>query len=63
MDAVALNLSLSSPDPVPLTQTLLSFCFFFQVAQYINFHFSLLESILQRLNEEEKREIQRTIAK
>nr|KAF6393474.1 Ras association domain family member 6 [Pipistrellus kuhlii] len=29
------------------------------VAQYINFHFSLLESILQRLNEEEKREIQR----
>uniref|UniRef100_A0A8D2D4K6 Ras association domain family member 6 n=1 Tax=Sciurus vulgaris TaxID=55149 RepID=A0A8D2D4K6_SCIVU len=33
------------------------------VAQYINFHFSLLESILQRLNEEEKREIQRTIAK
>ncbi|XP_055290395.1 ras association domain-containing protein 6 isoform X1 [Moschus berezovskii] len=35
----------------------------FKVAQYINFHFSLLESILQRLNEEEKREIQRTIAK
>ncbi|KAM5271930.1 ras association domain-containing protein 6 isoform 2-T2 [Ctenodactylus gundi] len=33
------------------------------VAQYINFHFSLLESILQRLNEEEKREIQRTTAK
>ncbi|XP_060003213.1 ras association domain-containing protein 6 isoform X1 [Lagenorhynchus albirostris] len=33
------------------------------VAQYINFHFSLLESILQRLNEEEKREIQRTITK
>uniref|UniRef100_A0A8C3X8P5 Ras association domain family member 6 n=1 Tax=Catagonus wagneri TaxID=51154 RepID=A0A8C3X8P5_9CETA len=33
------------------------------VAQYINFHFSLLESILQRLNEEEKREIQRTRAK
>ena len=33
------------------------------VAQYINFHFSLLESILQRLNEEEKREIQRTIIK
>lgn len=33
------------------------------VAQYINFHFSLLESILQRLNEEEKREIQRTVAK
>uniref|UniRef100_A0A8C0NUK3 Ras association domain family member 6 n=2 Tax=Canis lupus familiaris TaxID=9615 RepID=A0A8C0NUK3_CANLF len=33
------------------------------VAQYINFHFSLLESILQRLNEEEKKEIQRTIAK
>ncbi|XP_048220135.1 ras association domain-containing protein 6 [Perognathus longimembris pacificus] len=30
------------------------------VAQYINFHFSLLESILQRLKEEEKREIQRT---
>lgn len=33
------------------------------VAQYINFHFSLLESILQRLNEEEKREIQRIITK
>ncbi|KAM6150923.1 ras association domain-containing protein 6 isoform 2-T2 [Erethizon dorsatum] len=33
------------------------------VAQYINFHFSLLESILERLNEEEKREIQRTITK
>uniref|UniRef100_A0A2K6GD89 Ras association domain family member 6 n=1 Tax=Propithecus coquereli TaxID=379532 RepID=A0A2K6GD89_PROCO len=33
------------------------------VAQYINFHFSLLESILQRLNEEEKREIQRTVIK
>ncbi|NIG61554.1 ras association domain-containing protein [Pontoporia blainvillei] len=33
------------------------------MAQYINFHFSLLESILQRLNEEEKREIQRTITK
>lgn len=33
------------------------------VAQYINFHFSLLESILQRLNEDENREIQRTIAK
>ncbi|KAG8515200.1 Ras association domain-containing protein 6, partial [Galemys pyrenaicus] len=33
------------------------------VAQYINFHFSLLESILQRLNEEEKREIQRTKSK
>ncbi|XP_022361967.1 ras association domain-containing protein 6 isoform X1 [Enhydra lutris kenyoni] len=33
------------------------------VAQYINFHLSLLESILQRLNEEEKREIQRTITK
>ncbi|XP_006142978.1 ras association domain-containing protein 6 isoform X1 [Tupaia chinensis] len=30
------------------------------VAQYINFHFSFLESILQRLNEEEKREIQNT---
>ena len=41
----------------------LPFCFFFQVAQYINFDFSLLESILQRLNEEEKREIQRTVAK
>lgn len=42
------------------------FCFAlfpFQVAQYINFHFPLLESILQRLNEEEKREIQRTITK
>ncbi|XP_012925074.1 LOW QUALITY PROTEIN: ras association domain-containing protein 6 [Heterocephalus glaber] len=33
------------------------------VAQYINFHFSLLESILERLNEEEKREIQRTVTK
>ncbi|XP_062964762.1 ras association domain-containing protein 6 isoform X1 [Cynocephalus volans] len=33
------------------------------VAQYINFHFSLLESILQRLNEEEKREIQKTVTK
>ncbi|KAM7156870.1 ras association domain-containing protein 6 isoform 3-T4 [Molossus nigricans] len=33
------------------------------VAQYINFHFSLLESILQRLNEDENREIQRTITK
>ncbi|KFO20599.1 Ras association domain-containing protein 6 [Fukomys damarensis] len=33
------------------------------VAQYINFHFSLLESILERLNEEEKREIKRTITK
>ncbi|KAM9237507.1 ras association domain-containing protein 6 isoform 1-T1 [Dugong dugon] len=33
------------------------------VAQYINFHFSVLESILQRINEEEKREIQRTITK
>ncbi|XP_060009149.1 ras association domain-containing protein 6-like [Lagenorhynchus albirostris] len=33
------------------------------VARYINFHFSLLESILQRLDEEEKREIQRTITK
>ncbi|XP_054544179.1 ras association domain-containing protein 6, partial [Talpa occidentalis] len=30
------------------------------VAQYINFHFSLLEAILQRLNEEERREIQKT---
>ncbi|KAM6221555.1 ras association domain-containing protein 6 [Rhynchocyon petersi] len=29
------------------------------VAQYINFQFSFLESILQRLKEEEKREIQR----
>ncbi|XP_016043851.1 ras association domain-containing protein 6 isoform X2 [Erinaceus europaeus] len=33
------------------------------VAQYINFHFSLLESILQRLSEEESREIQRTRSK
>ncbi|XP_007953682.1 ras association domain-containing protein 6 [Orycteropus afer afer] len=33
------------------------------VAWYINFHFSFLETILQRLNKEEKREIQRTIAK
>ncbi|XP_065736250.1 ras association domain-containing protein 6-like [Phocoena phocoena] len=33
------------------------------VAQYINFHFSLPESIPQRLDEEEKREIQRTITK
>lgn len=53
---------LSCPDPVPSRTNALPFCFFFQVAQYINFHFSLLESILQRLNEEEKREIQRTVA-
>ncbi|XP_010357303.1 ras association domain-containing protein 6 isoform X1 [Rhinopithecus roxellana] len=33
------------------------------VAQYINFHFSFLESILQRLNEEEKTEIQRIVTK
>ncbi|KAF6372381.1 Ras association domain family member 6 [Rhinolophus ferrumequinum] len=33
------------------------------VAQYINFHFSFLESILEKLNEEEKREIQRIITK
>ncbi|XP_054995990.1 ras association domain-containing protein 6 [Sorex araneus] len=33
------------------------------VAQYINFHFSLLESILQRLDEEETREIERTKTK
>ncbi|XP_054447536.1 ras association domain-containing protein 6 isoform X2 [Pteronotus mesoamericanus] len=33
------------------------------VAQYINFHLSLLESILQRLHEEEKREIQRIMTK
>lgn len=33
------------------------------VAQYINFHFSLLESILQRLREEEKREVERIRAK
>ncbi|KAF6132494.1 Ras association domain family member 6 [Phyllostomus discolor] len=33
------------------------------VAQYINFHFSLLESILQRLNEEETREIQKITTK
>nr|XP_048281218.1 ras association domain-containing protein 6 [Myodes glareolus]XP_048281224.1 ras association domain-containing protein 6 [Myodes glareolus] len=33
------------------------------VAQYINFHFSFLESILQRLDEEEKREIERIMAK
>nr|XP_020009684.1 ras association domain-containing protein 6-like [Castor canadensis] len=33
------------------------------VAQYINFHFTFLESILQKLNEEEKRDIQRTITK
>ncbi|XP_056423816.1 ras association domain-containing protein 6 isoform X2 [Hyla sarda] len=33
------------------------------VAQYIKFSLPLLETILQRLNEEEEREIQRTIAK
>ncbi|XP_028737725.1 ras association domain-containing protein 6 [Peromyscus leucopus] len=33
------------------------------VAQYINFHFSFLESILQRLDEEEKRETERIMAK
>lgn len=33
------------------------------VAQYINFHFSFLESILQRLDEEEKRETERVMAK
>ncbi|XP_018421492.1 PREDICTED: ras association domain-containing protein 6 [Nanorana parkeri] len=33
------------------------------VAQYIKFNLPLLEKILQRLNEEEEREIQRTIAK
>ncbi|XP_063797413.1 ras association domain-containing protein 6 [Pseudophryne corroboree] len=33
------------------------------VAQYIKFNLPLLESILQRLNEEEEKEIQKTIAK
>ncbi|CAO2639399.1 Ras association domain-containing protein 6 [Lemmus lemmus] len=33
------------------------------VAQYINFHVSFLESILQRLDEEEKRETERIMAK
>lgn len=33
------------------------------VAQYINFHVSLLESILQKLNEEETREIEKTKSK
>lgn len=33
------------------------------VAPYINFHFSFLESILQRLDEEEKMEIERIMAK
>ncbi|MEJ1274756.1 hypothetical protein NN561_005645 [Cricetulus griseus] len=33
------------------------------VAQYINFQFSFLESILQRLDEEEKRETERIMAK
>ncbi|XP_051054546.1 ras association domain-containing protein 6 [Phodopus roborovskii] len=33
------------------------------VAQYINFHFSFLESILQRLDEDEKRETERIMAK
>lgn len=67
MDIVTLNLSLLPLDLAPFTESaffFVSFCvFLFQVAQYINFHFSLLESILQRLNEEEKKEIQRTIAK
>lgn len=44
-----------------LSSSLLSFPF--QVAQYINFHFSFLESILQRLDEEEKRETERIMAK
>lgn len=39
------------------------FSFPFQVAQYINFHFSFLESILQRLDEEEKKETERIMAK
>ncbi|XP_051026123.1 ras association domain-containing protein 6 [Acomys russatus] len=33
------------------------------VAQYINFHFSFLDSILQRLDEEEKMETERVMAK
>nr|XP_033817696.1 ras association domain-containing protein 6 isoform X3 [Geotrypetes seraphini] len=33
------------------------------VAQYIKFNLPFLESILQKLNEEEKREIQKTVAK
>ncbi|PIO39419.1 hypothetical protein AB205_0206450 [Aquarana catesbeiana] len=33
------------------------------VAQYIKFNLPLLEKILQRLNEEEEREIQRTVDK
>lgn len=33
------------------------------VAPYINFHFSFLESILQRLDEEENMEIERIMAK
>lgn len=40
-----------------------TFCFPFQVAPYINFHFSFLESILQRLDEEEKMETERIMAK
>lgn len=40
------------------------FVFLFrQVAQYIKFNLPLLENILQRLNEEEEREIQRTVDK
>lgn len=41
----------------------LKLCFPFQVAPYINFHFSFLESILQRLDEEENMEIERIMAK
>ncbi|XP_074850078.1 ras association domain-containing protein 6 [Carettochelys insculpta] len=33
------------------------------VAQYLKFHIPLLESILQKLNEEEEREVKQTIAK
>uniref|UniRef100_A0A8D0GUN8 Ras association domain family member 6 n=1 Tax=Sphenodon punctatus TaxID=8508 RepID=A0A8D0GUN8_SPHPU len=34
-----------------------------EVAQYIQFHLQLLESLLQKLNEDEEREIQETMAK
>lgn len=34
-----------------------------QVAQYIQFNLSFLESILHRINEEEQQEIEQTIAR
>lgn len=63
--APALGLSMFALPGLPLTGRFLhkTFCFPFQVAPYINFHFSFLESILQRLDEEEKIETERIMAK